>query len=1227
MYTPPQDPNDPNDHGTFSHGYFTPSSHLAPCNFNADCNMSPIIPDFFVTTKSMQNAQALENTNGLAKYVCKYVAKFDDGNYIVLLQDVHTGQWILRKVKLHNTKIAGSKINEDKAFHKSRDKGHPRGREVTYFEIRQLMMGDPEVLTDLTFIPISTLPFELRPTNTIELDDEGNVISPNEDEIDGEDGNHNPDLFTEGIPMQRARMQFDLSEWHRMTEGQMLTYRNHNGKASKYDMISVFSLRPPELLGVFRNPIDYFRYCYIDEDDCYNEEDAGGVLCDDINECPWIDCLGRRVKIHALALDDVLDLVERNLEDYESIDQFDEANEFRILMNLAVKDMIRMYQASESGDQLSDEELEWVEDTICPNFIHFDETMRNLPIPVASDVRPDNAHQFLTHIILSLGKYDTEIDALSHPNTRDCLRAVGLIGNSSDADQLRQYSNNLTRLYIEEQLVYYAISLRVGETFIVTSKNVMDNAIVNDSLSMNELPPFTMATLRMSTTAQNKQWWADMTNLQLDSIYSTRSLQQTDGMPTREDINNVTRDTPLMWNPTDVMTRYERQSEASFAEQKYAIGLEVDQINRYRNANQEGNFTCLKNTVIYGAPGTGKSFVSQSLVLYAISQGLNVISTALMGVRANALGGGGLHLHQLFKLPTDDNGIKLSPFKAAQAALGKIYRQIDLLHALLTVDVIFVDECSQVSSETLVMIDIILRKLRGNSQTPFGGVHIIGTMDNSQLQPIEELPFLVSSFMLTCFVMVKLEHSVRAYGDVRFQRLQAISRMDPFELRASQELKDEFFTLAHDILTFVPDWDDPRIGPNMMRAFSRKNPAKRTLDNFREQIKSQLTAEGVEFRAVTARDTQKRKGTNGDYVPASEQCIKQLDREMKEPRELVLFPGGVYECTINDRHKGFSQSQLALLIDLPSEEDVNSKHEIKMWIAPPATGQISFDRRQLPSRAYLESLGWKEVFVGCTPERDVNVRGGLVGRRFQYSLKHIGATTINKSQGATLPYGIAVEISEDYSPWESGQIVVAISRTESSAYTIIVGEENFAIAKMWELITTGNQWSRYTKHILENITANPNAERTIHRNVIYHNDAYPFRRIDTTIPLDSTGFVYCLTSTRNPHKIYIGQTKNLSQRLVMHNRGEGAEGTRDPRDRPWAIGSYICGLGHMNQADRENLEQSWKDLVSAMQQHGIDSSYNWIMAGRRIIQRYNEDCVDDAQNIRFVSHVVTGTGD
>ena len=103
-----------------------------------------------------------------------------------------------------------------------------------------------------------------------------------------------------------------------------------------------------------------------------------------------------------------------------------------------------------------------------------------------------------------------------------------------------------------------------------------------------------------------------------------------------------------------------------------------------------------------------------------------------------------------------------------------------------------------------------------------------------------------------------------------------------------------------------------------------------------------------------------------------------------------------------------------------------------------------------------------------------------------------------------------------------------LSRSQTSEYTIIVGEKKFAIDKMWELITTGNQWTRYTTRILETISINEgNIDE--HQNSFEYPEAYPFRRIDADLPTDVTGYVYCLTSVPNLQKVYIGQTECLDQ--------------------------------------------------------------------------------------------------
>ena len=94
----------------------------------------------------------------------------------------------------------------------------------------------------------------------------------------------------------------------------------------------------------------------------------------------------------------------------------------------------------------------------------------------------------------------------------------------------------------------------------------------------------------------------------------------------------------------------------------------------------------------------------------------------------------------------------------------------------MTLDVLFIDKIGQVSANTLSIIEIIIRKLC-QSQTSFGGVLIFSSLDHTQLQPINELPFLTSSLMMICFQAMHLQQSVRAHDDPDFQKLQAITCM------------------------------------------------------------------------------------------------------------------------------------------------------------------------------------------------------------------------------------------------------------------------------------------------------------------------------------------------------------------------------------------------------------------------------------------------------------------
>ncbi len=104
-------------------------------------------------------------------------------------------------------------------------------------------------------------------------------------------------------------------------------------------------------------------------------------------------------------------------------------------------------------------------------------------------------------------------------------------------------------------------------------------------------------------------------------------------------------------------------------------------------------------------------------------------------------------------------------------------------------------------------------------------------------------------------------------------------------------------------------------------------------------------------------------------------------------------------------------------------------------------------------------MEWVEVSIGCAPELIKTVGGGFHAKRQQYALKPLGAITVHKAQGGTFPFGVAVEITTQYKPWEKGSIVVIFSRAKTAASTIIVhdGNINFVKNHIWNLITTPTQ--------------------------------------------------------------------------------------------------------------------------------------------------------------------------
>ena len=1138
-----------------NHSYFHPVKNIPPTLSTFDPNMSPVEGKTFSVCQSQQNIQTLRGNNGCNKYVLKYAAKQDAENMVIFRTHPHdVGRIISQAQFIHNSKISTSKYNEEKALDKSRQAHLHKGRALSYLQMYQMLLGYPEVKTDLIFVSVPTLPYEQRagieksPVTSNIANSQNNAQNYKNDDYDNIDDN--ADLT---IPAHEIRTELDLPDHRMHSESALLTLDSIFRSHVSVDRISKFSIRPPEFIGLFDNPGDYFRWFRI-KSNTYTRETISMFLAGDASQANWFDGVLHSVFVRDKALKEVAEHL-RSLY----IDQ----NDPKFPLCRLFLEMNRLFDIHvEFG--LEDDDLEtW---QAYRKFI-YQEREKHLPVPVYNYIKPTMGTRFILHILLSMGNFETEYDLILHPSLKESLRYAKLIGPLDDEASLKKYSRQLLRRYILQQLVYFPNSTRVTDSWIVTAKVIFDTVILSDEIPISDMPPMLQTDLDEEKEDIIQSILSSFKKNMLDSAYdemqNSLELHQIPPKETLLAIND--RSQALNWNALETFSKSNNQSDDSFIEQRQALANLIDSINDYCDPCRQHLFT--KARTIIGFPGSGKSYLLSYIVIYSISKGFKVGMTAMMSKRANVLGG--IHIHKLFKLPCKG---KQNLHRLAELAIVAMKKKPEWIQVLSTLNILFIDEIGQLSAEMLCTLDIILRKIRQNNIF-FGGLLIIATMDHKQLPPVKGTPFLVSPHIITCFKFSILSHSVRASQDPHLERAVNIARMNP--LSYTHEILEEFQHLIANAFTHVSDWNNEIITPDVFRIFSKKLPAKESVQEYIKQVMNQLPdSDYIERESC---DFQNRVSSLSEWVIARENTRLKLDKVLKEPRYLLFFVGALYEFTFNEENV-FSQSQLGLLIKLPDPEDVREFRKIEIMVAPP--GLKTFIFNNITDEEYYTSRGWKKQTIGVAREYDIPTSGSLKGRRKQYGIKHHVTSTVHSCQGDTL-HKVATEVSHinrHYKLWDKGQVVVLLSRTRLAKDLIFVGSKTETVTCLVNLIQTKSQWSDYMERVISIVKVNPTNDElpSIHQRIFSY-EVSPFEFTHLPLPQCSTGYVYFLVSMRNRRLTYIGQTYNLKSRLAQHNSGSGTYFTNEIQNRPWAILAYIAGFDR-NKTSMLSMEDSWKRL-------------------------------------------------
>jgi hypothetical protein len=540
-------------------------------------------------------------------------------------------------VFLHNTKIARSAIAEKNAFKKSRGYGHPVGRFIPMPQMMHTLLGDREVYTNIHFENIETTPFEYRGSRKIDLDQDGKLQIKQGAKLntDAMRWKETPDEVV-GLPAAVEVRRDKLADKRRhFSEDQMKICEQATIGNGKFDKVSLFGLRPKELTELFPTLREYYEW-FVVEDNILSRESISKGLDDDVTKCKWIDGIGRHIRLRKRALPLVqlylTSLMESNFSDYS----------WRLrnyLLNMIMQSNIDNNYVKNTRED-------------------------HLPIAVFSKVSPRRALPFLLHVMLVLGKYETELEIKREVTILDSLCRVKLIDEEAKENReiLEKAVDTLLLRIIKEIFVLQPLTMKRLDEFITETDELLRGVILNDAIPTKELPPCILTELYASRKDLLEKEWTERRGFQVDAMLM--NVNGVDGVPTKDLLMEATKSKTIKWDPLTVMKKSEHQSQLSFDEQQMTIRIGKRAIDSY--CSQRGG-VIQRGVLIDGVPGAGKTFISQVLGLYAISQGLRVMTTALMHARSIALGG--YNIHSLFGFPISKPG---NLFRYAEASTFRL---------------------------------------------------------------------------------------------------------------------------------------------------------------------------------------------------------------------------------------------------------------------------------------------------------------------------------------------------------------------------------------------------------------------------------------------------------------------------------------------------------------------------------------------------------------------------
>jgi nucleoside-triphosphatase THEP1 len=424
-----------------------------------------------------------------------------------------------------------------------------------------------------------------------------------------------------------------------------------------------------------------------------------------------------------------------------------------------------------------------------------------------------------------------------------------------------------------------------------------------------------------------------------------------------------------------------------------------------------------KNIFLTGKAGTGKTTFLRNIKELTHKNTVIVAPTGIAAINA-----GGSTIHSLFQLPFGSFVPDISSQQQftenskvnTPTSLLKEHKMHEKKRKLIReIELLIIDEVSMLRADLLDAIDTILRHIRRNKLTPFGGVQVLFIGDLLQLPPVvnnQEWSLLKNYYTSPFFFDAQ---ALQTDKPVYIELDKIYRQSDETFINLLNNLRNNTVTQKDSELLnayFKPDFIPP---PN--EKYIQLTTHNYKADQLNKTELAKLKDKTYTFSAEIT----------GDFNEYSYPVDKQL--ELKKGVQVMFIKN---DPTGEQR---FFNGKIGTISSINSTEIV-----------------VEFDDGS--DAVELEKFLWQNIRYELN-ETTNEIEEKVVGIFIQFPVKLAWAITVHKSQGLTFEKAI-VDIGDAFAP---GQVYVALSRLTSLKGLVLKSPVNFNSLKTDSTIKTYSQ--------------------------------------------------------------------------------------------------------------------------------------------------------------------------